>query len=64
VLGINQSGRRISLRFLSLFDHLDIILAARELCESVYADDPDNRGMSVLAGQFIRTDRVDFLDKA
>jgi ATP-dependent DNA helicase RecG len=63
VLGLNQSGRRISLRFLSLFDHLDIILAARELCESVYAEDPGNRGMSVLASQFTRTDRVDFLDK-
>jgi ATP-dependent DNA helicase RecG len=63
VLGLNQSGRRISLRFLSLFDHLDLILAARELCESVYAEDPGNRGMSVLASQFTRTDRVDFLDK-
>ncbi len=64
VLGLNQSGRRINLRFLSLLDHLDIILAGRELCESVYADDRDNVGMSILAGQFTGNDRVDFLDKA
>ena len=64
VLGLNQSGRRMNLRFLSLLDHLDVILAARELCESVYAEDQDNPGMSVLAGQFTGNDRVDFLDKA
>jgi ATP-dependent DNA helicase RecG len=64
VLGDNQSGRKSRLRFLSLIEHLDVIVAARELCESVYAADPDSAGMAVLAGQFTGTDRIDYLDKA
>ncbi len=64
VLGLSQSGRPITLRFLSLSEHLDIILAARQLCESQYEDDPDNPGMSVLAAQFTDTDRVEYLDKS
>jgi ATP-dependent DNA helicase RecG len=64
VLGDNQSGRKSRLRFLSLIEHLDVIVAARELCDSVYAADPDSAGMAVLAGQFTGTDRIDYLDKA
>ncbi len=30
----------------------------------MYAQDPDDRGMAVLAGQFTGTDRIDYLDKA
>jgi ATP-dependent DNA helicase RecG len=63
-LGLNQSGRPISLRFLSLVEHLDVILDARELCEAIYAERPDDRGMAILAGQFTGTDRIDYLDKA
>jgi ATP-dependent DNA helicase RecG len=63
-LGDSQSGRKSRLKFLSLIDHLDVILAARELCETVYAADPDSAGMAVLAGQFADTDRIDYLDKA
>ena len=40
VLGLSQSGRPITLRFLSLSEHLDIILAARQFCESQYEDEP------------------------
>ena len=64
VLGDNQSGRPIRLRFLSLLDHLELILAARDLCEAIYAVDPKSRGMAVLAGQFTGNDRIDYLDKA
>jgi ATP-dependent DNA helicase RecG len=64
VLGLSQSGRPITLRFLSLFEHLDIILAARELCEELYEKDPANPGMALLAAQFVDTDRVEYLDKA
>ncbi len=64
VLGDSQSGRKSRLRFLSLIEHLDVILAARQLCESVYAQDRGNAGMAVLAGQFTDTDRIDYLDKA
>jgi ATP-dependent DNA helicase RecG len=64
VLGLSQSGRPITLRFLSLSDHLQIILAAREFCEELYEKDPANPGLAVLAAQFIDTDRVEYLDKS
>ena len=64
VLGLHQSGRPITLRFLSLRDHYDIIRAARELCEAVYEADPLDPGMSVLSAHFTNTDRVQFLDKS
>jgi ATP-dependent DNA helicase RecG len=64
VLGDNQSGRPMTLRFLSLAEHLEVILAARELCEAIYADQPDHPGMAVLAAQFTGTDRIEYLDKA
>ncbi|PQP52730.1 ATP-dependent DNA helicase RecG, partial [Mycolicibacterium austroafricanum] len=62
VLGFNQSGRPITLRFLSLAEHLEIILAAKELCETVYESDPLNPGMATLSAPFVDTDRVQFLD--
>src|SRR6185503_6852814 len=40
VLGLQQSGRPITLRFLSLAEHYDIIRTARDLCEAVYDTDP------------------------
>ncbi len=64
VLGQNQSGRPITLKFLSLAEHLDVILAARELCESVYPAEPGHRGMAVLAEEFTGAGRIDYLDKA
>ena len=64
VLGLSQSGRPITLRFLSLSEHLDIIVAAREFCESLYEKKPGHPGMALLAAQFTDTDRVEYLDKA
>ena len=64
VLGRSQSGRPGTLRFLSLAEHLDVILAARELCDSRYALDADDPGMAVLAGGFTSRDRIDYLDKS
>ena len=64
VLGRNQSGRSMTLRFLSLAEHLEVILAARELCESVYRAEPGHRGMALMAEQFTGADRIDYLDKA
>lgn len=64
VLGYNQSGRAITLRFLSLQEHLDIIETARDFCARLYERDPANPGMAALAGPFVDTDRVEFLDKA
>ncbi|BCI52588.1 ATP-dependent DNA helicase RecG [Mycolicibacterium litorale] len=64
VLGLHQSGTMNSLRFLSLSEHLEVILAARELCEGLYEKDPSNPGMALLAAQFVETDRVEYLEKA
>jgi len=64
VLGLTQSGRPITLRFLSLAEHLEIILAAREFCGELYEKDPTHPGMAVLAAPFTDTDRVEYLDKA
>jgi ATP-dependent DNA helicase RecG len=64
VLGLSQSGRPITLRFLSLSDHLDVILAARQFCESLYEKNPGHCGLTLLAAQFTETDRVEYLDKA
>jgi ATP-dependent DNA helicase RecG len=64
VLGLTQSGRTITLRFLSLSEHLEIIVAARELCEALYDREPNNPGMAMLAAPFVDTDRVEYLGKA
>ncbi|MBP2453214.1 ATP-dependent DNA helicase RecG [Mycolicibacterium lutetiense] len=64
VLGLNQSGRTINLRFLSLRDHLEVIQEARAFCEQRYAQSPHDPGMDLLAAQFVNTDRVEYLDKA
>jgi ATP-dependent DNA helicase RecG len=64
VLGYSQSGRPITLKFLSLGHHREVIEAARALCESFYLEDPENSGMGLLAARFTDTDRVEYLDKA
>ncbi|MCV7279708.1 ATP-dependent DNA helicase RecG [Mycolicibacterium flavescens] len=63
VLGHSQSGRAITLRFLSLQKHLDVIVEAREFCTALYERDPGHVGMAALAAPFT-DDRVEFLDKA
>lgn len=62
VLGLFQSGRPVTLRFLSLADHVEIILSARELCETVYASDPLDPGMAALSAPFTDSDKVQYLD--
>ncbi|MDG4664768.1 ATP-dependent DNA helicase RecG [Mycobacterium sp. 236(2023)] len=62
VLGFHQSGRAITLQFLSLAHHLDIILTAKALCENVYEADPLDAGMAALSAPFVDADKVQFLD--
>jgi ATP-dependent DNA helicase RecG len=62
-LGLSQSGRPITLRFLSLSEHRELIEAAREFCESAYDHNPRQSGMEMLAAQFTDTDRIEYLDK-
>jgi ATP-dependent DNA helicase RecG len=64
VLGTNQSGRPIRLRFLSLAEHEDIILTAKDLCDKVYEADAQDPGMATLSAPFTATDRVQYLDKS
>ncbi len=63
VLGYSQSGRPITLRFLSLFEHREIIEEARAFCQSHYENAPADPGMALLAAQFTDTERVEYLDK-
>jgi ATP-dependent DNA helicase RecG len=64
VLGRNQSGRAITLRLLSLADHLVFIEAAREFCTGAYQDASQHPGLALLAAQFTDTDRIEYLDKS
>lgn len=61
VLGRNQSGWRGGLKLLSLADHGEVIEAAREYCARVWATDPDDPGLALLAAAFTT---IDYLDKA
>jgi ATP-dependent DNA helicase RecG len=63
VLGLSQSGRPITLRFLSLSEHRDVIETSRDFCESAYGQNPRRPEMATLAAQFTDTDRVEYLDK-
>ncbi|MEH3143436.1 MAG: ATP-dependent DNA helicase RecG [Mycobacterium kyogaense] len=62
VLGLHQSGRAITLRFLSLASHREIIESAKELCERVFELDPQDPGMATLSAPFVDSDRVQYLD--
>ncbi|OBJ98040.1 hypothetical protein A9W96_18845 [Mycobacterium sp. 1245852.3] len=64
VLGRNQSGKAITLRLLSLADHLEFIEAARDFCVRAYAEDRSNPGLGLLAARFTDTDRIEYLDKS
>ena len=64
VLGRNQSGRAITLRLLSLADHLAYIEAARDFCIAAYQDTGAHPGLAALAGRFTNSDRIEYLDKS
>jgi ATP-dependent DNA helicase RecG len=64
VLGRNQSGRAITLRLLSLADHLECIEAARDVCTRAYQEASPHPGFAALAARFTDTDRIEYLDKS
>jgi ATP-dependent DNA helicase RecG len=64
VLGRNQSGRRVTLRLLSLADHLVYIEAARDFCTRAYDEASPHPGLAVLAARFTNADRIEYLDKS
>jgi ATP-dependent DNA helicase RecG len=67
VLGAAQSGRRSSLRLLSVLDHEQVILAARESASTLLAEDPELSSHPILA-QAVRllddSQQAAFLEKA
>jgi ATP-dependent DNA helicase RecG len=62
VLGRNQSGKAITLRLLSLADHLVFIESARDFCTRAYGS--PHPGLELLAARFTDTDRIEYLDKS
>jgi ATP-dependent DNA helicase RecG len=67
VLGASQSGRRSSLRLLSVLKHEDIIVEARRSAVELVREDPDLSGHPVLADvvrKLNESDRADFMEKA
>jgi len=66
VLGAAQSGSRRSLRLLSVLDHEEVILRARDEATRLVAEDPDLTGHPVLADTLAREfdeEHVEFLEK-
>jgi ATP-dependent DNA helicase RecG len=67
VLGSSQSGRRSSLRLLSVLRDEDVIVEAREIAGAIVAADPDLHEHPMLAEQVRRLDESEqaaFLEKA
>ncbi len=67
VLGASQSGRRSSLRLLSVLRDEDVIVAARTAADTLVAEDPTLEAHLVLARRvenLIRTDQASYLDKS
>jgi ATP-dependent DNA helicase RecG len=67
VLGVSQSGRRSSLRLLSVLEHEDVIADARDAATALVADDPDLSAHPALAAAVRRlheSEQADFLEKA
>jgi len=66
VLGVEQSGRRSSLRLLSVLSDEDVIVAAREAATAHLDADPELAGSPVLLAAVAaieESERADFLDK-
>jgi ATP-dependent DNA helicase RecG len=66
VLGAAQSGSRRSLRLLSVLEHEDVILRAREEATWLVAEDPDLAGYPELAEELARDfdpEHADYLEK-
>lgn len=66
VLGVEQSGRRSSLRLLSVLSDEDVIVAAREAATAYLEQDPDLAqapGLKAAVAAIEASERADFLDK-
>ena len=59
VLGTSQSGRRSSLRLLSVLRHEDVIAEARQAATALVAEDPELAGHPELAAEIRRLDEAE-----
>lgn len=67
VLGAAQSGSTTTLRLLSLLDHEDVIVAAREFARAVIDADPElseHPGLASMVTAALDADRIEFLEKS
>ncbi len=58
VMGSSQSGGRSQVRLLSVLEHADVIIAAREIAEEIVARDPDRTDPFAL-DMITQTDQLD-----
>ncbi|WP_328992433.1 ATP-dependent DNA helicase RecG [Kribbella sp. NBC_01245] len=66
VLGVAQSGKRSSLKLLSVLEHEDVIIAAREMAHELVADDPDlsrHPGLRTIVASALQSDQTEYLEK-
>ena len=67
MLGALQSGRKSSLRLLSVLRHESVIVAARDAAERLVAPDPELSRHPELAravAALLQSDQAGYLDKA
>jgi ATP-dependent DNA helicase RecG len=67
VLGAAQSGRRSSLRLLSVVRHESVIADAREAADDVVAEDPQlqrHRALAAAVTALVESEQADYLEKA
>jgi ATP-dependent DNA helicase RecG len=66
VLGVAQSGRRSSLKLLSVLQHEKVIFAARQVAQELIASDPDLSGHRALRSAVtsaLQSDQAEYLEK-
>jgi len=66
VLGAAQSGRRSSLRLLSVLRHESVIAEAREAADTLVADDPRlarHPALAAVVAELVESEQADYLEK-
>jgi ATP-dependent DNA helicase RecG len=67
VLGVNQSGRRSGLQLLSVIEHEDVIVAARQTADAIVRSDPMllvNMPLAASVHRFGESQGADYLEKS
>jgi ATP-dependent DNA helicase RecG len=67
VLGVNQSGRRSGLQLLSVIDHEDVIVDARQAADAIVRSDPmllTNMPLAASVHRFGESQGADYLEKS